>query len=378
MPKPAQRSRITSQVSRDILEYTSTLWPGLNTITPVPDYNMKSRRTVVRMVGVGAASLAGAGSAVGVRGVDPTTDTESLKEQIIGTFVTFYRAAPDKPRERFAGVWELSQSITDSANTVLAQVSNIDQIANLEDFAEPITGLLRNITENLAAVYDIQIKTRYLNRAVQASGYLPLLAQIWNVLQASLDVQNTADTKSRFIQKAQHKDAGKEAVDRFYIAVLLLLAELVFLWSSIGYKAAFGTTRRVANIGLVRLRGQLGLRAYSVLLSIVHWLVRGTFETTASYILEKTGEVARDVSTTGYRDFSQLSKEEISKALPQQKSNALADIFPGDLPFGSEFESSADSIIGPGTEKYLIERYEGLGIIKFEDANQTGSDSIFG
>lgn len=369
-------SEITFQLVRYTFHFTFTLWRGLNSAILVYHYNMNSRRTFLKMAGGGAASLVGMDSASRVQGTKRSSPSGNLKEEVIGTFVTFYRVIPDKSQERLAGVWELSEEITDSANTVLEQVPNIVQIADLEDFAEPIAGLLRNISENLAAVYDIQIETKYLDRAVRASGYLPLVAQIWNLLQASLGVQDTADTKTRFIQKAQHRDTGKDAVNRFYIAVLLLFAELVFLGSGVGYRTAFGTTRRVANIGLVRLRSQLGLRAYSVLLSIVHWLVRGTFETTASYIIEKTGEVAQDTSATDYKDFSRLSEKQISEALPKRESSALADI--GDyLPFGSQAESTASSIVDSGTERYLIERYRGLGIIEVKDTNQTGTDWFF-
>lgn len=328
------------------------------------------------MAGGGAASLAGMDSALRVQGAKRSIPPGKLEKEVIGTFVTFYGAIPDKSQERFAGVWELSEQILNSANTILEQAPNINQVADLEDFAEPIAGLLRNVSENLAAVYDVQIKTKYLDRAVRASGYLPLFAQIWNLLQASLGVQDTADIKTRFIQKAQHRETGKDAVNRFYIAMLLLFAELVFLWSGVGYRTAFGTTRRVANIGLVRLRSKLGLRAYSVLLSIVHWLVRGTFETTASYIIEKTGEVAQNISTTDYKDFSRLSEKQISEVLPKRESSILVDI--GDyLPFSSQVESTASSIVDSGTERYLIERYRGLGIIEVEDTNQTGTDWIF-
>jgi hypothetical protein len=332
------------------------------------------------MAGGGMTPLVGggSGSVSGVLGAEILIPSDASKKKAIGTFVTFYKEIPDKPRERFSGVWELSERIIDSANTVLEGVPNVDQVSDLEDFAEPIIGLLRNITENLAAVYDLQIKTKYLDEAVRAAGYLPLLAQIWNLLQASLGVLDTANTKTQFLQKAQHTETGKNAVNQFYTAVLLLFAEIVFLLSGVGYRAAFSTTRRVANIGLVRLRGQLGLRAYSVLLSIVHWLVRGTFETTASYIIEETGKIAQDASNSGYDDFSKLPEEQISEALAKRDSGSLVDILPSDyLPFGSRVESKANSIIDSSTEKYLIERYGGSGIIEVKDPNQTGPDWKF-
>jgi hypothetical protein len=255
---------------------------------------MVSRRAFLGGVGTTVGSFAGAGRATRAQTNEALVNGPA-QEKIIGTFVTFYQEIPDEPRERFAGVWKLSREIINVANSVLGQVPTIDEVADLEDFSEPVMGLLRNVTENIAAVYDIHIETKYLDNAVRFTGYLPLLAQIWNLLQASLGVMDVAGTKQQFVQEVFRTDTGKTAVKRFYIAILLLFTELVFLWSGVGYRMAFGTTRRAANFGLIRLRGRVGLRAYSVLLSIVHWLVRGSFETTASYIIEKTGEVAQDL-----------------------------------------------------------------------------------
>lgn len=164
----------------------------------------------------------------------------------------------------------------------------------------------------------------------------------------------------------------------FYISVLLLLTELVFLWTGVGYRTAFKTTRQAANVGLVRLRGQVGLRAYSVLLSIVHWLVRGSFETTVSYIVEKTGEVAQDFSNKSI-DFSQLSSEEVTKVLPQEDSGPFSDFnFSKYLPNEDKVESAANSVIDTGTKTALVNRYDGLGIIQAKDTKDEESGWIFG
>lgn len=334
---------------------------------------MASRRTFLGSVGMVVGPLAGANGAARVQ-ANEGTDKELSEEEIIGTFVTFYQKIPDESRERFAGVWELSSGIIDAADAVLAEIPSVDEIADLEDFAEPITGLLRNITENVASVYDIHIDTKYLDKAVRMTGYLPLLAQIWNVLQASMDVLDISDTKQRFVREVRRTDAGKTAVKQFYIAMLLLFTELAFLWSGIGYRTAFGTTRRAANVGLVHLRGKVGLRAYSVLLSIVHWLVRGSIETTASYIIERTGEVAQDLSNSSI-EFTRLSEEDISKALPQESSSSLPDHdFGGYGPFGDRVESTANSVIDSSTKTILLENYEDSGIIETTSNEADGDD----
>lgn len=322
------------------------------------------------------------GSLAGASGVargqeDVSVVSEVDRRKIIGTCVTLYQLIPDEPRERYAGVWESSNGIVGTANSVIEEVPAIDTVADLEDFGEPIVGLLRNVTENVAEVYDLDINTKYLDTAVRATGYLPLIVQIWNLLQASLGVLNVADTKQRFIQKVKRTDSGKTAVKRFYIAVLLLLTEFVFLGSKVGYKAAFGATRRAANFGLVRLRGRVGLRAYSVLLSIVHWLVRGSFETTVSYIVEKTGNVAQDLSIedTG---FTTVSEEKITNVLPKETKGSLPSIdLGGYLPTDPAVESSKEFILDATTETLLIEQYGGSGIIEAEKTETTGSDWTF-
>lgn len=336
---------------------------------------MASRREFLGSAGTAVSLFAGTGRATRVEANEGLIGGQ-VQEKIIGTFVALYQEVPDEPRERYAGVWELSREVIDVAGGVLAQVPAIDEVADLEDFGESIVGLLRNITENLAAVYDIDIKTKYLDMAVRSAGYLPLLAQIWSLLEASIKISDIANTKHRFIQEALHTDTGKTAVKRFYIAILLLLTELVFLYSGVGYRTAFGATRRAANFGLVRIRGRVGLRAYSVLLSIVHWLVRGSFETTVSYIVEKTGEVSQELSLSSSH-FSPLSSREIYKVLPQKTSSPISDLGISEyLSFDTQVESATNSVVDSSTKTALIERYGDSGIIEAKNTEADENDWI--
>lgn len=336
---------------------------------------MVSRRGFIQGTGIAIGPFTATGRSMAIQ-ERTEWDVERIQENSIGTLVVFYQEIPDEPRERYAGVWESSRGIIDIAQSVLAQVPTIDEVADLEDFGEPIVGLLRNITANLAAAYDIHIESKYLDKAVRTAGYLPLLAQIWNVLQASTRISDIADSKQRFVQEALHTDAGKAAVKQFYIALLLLLTEILFLWSGIGYRTAFGATRRAANYGLVRIRGQVGLRAYSVLLSIVHWLVRGSFETTVSYIVEKTGEVSQEISISSI-DFSPISSEEVSEVLPQKTSTPFFDLGVSRyLPFDIPGEPAATSVVDSSTKTALIERYGGSGLIESKDTEAEWSDWI--
>lgn len=332
---------------------------------------MTSRRTFFKGVGVSAGLIISGRRARRVQANEEEVGA-AYQKQIIGNFVTFYQLVPDKPNERYAAVWELSKEIIDVSDSVFSRIPSVDEIADLEDFAEPIMGLLRNIIENLESAYGIQIETKHLDKAVRMTGYLPLLAQIWNLLQSSLNVLDTANTKQQFIKRVNQTDAGEDAVEKFYIALLLVLTELMFIWSGVGYRTAWKTTRSAANFGLVRLRGKVGLRAYSVLLSVVHWLIRGSFETTTSYIVEKTGEIAQGPSVDSV-DFSTVSKEELSDVLPKQSSEFLFDLgyFEGIFSDNTE-ESTVETVIDPTTKNILIERYDGIGII--ESRSEDGGD----
>lgn len=337
---------------------------------------MASRRTFCKGVGASAGLVITGQSTRRVRANDDLVQ-EPVRRKIIGNFVTFYQLIPDTSRERYAGVWEASKEIIDSTESVISMLPAIEEIVDLEDFGEPIAGVLRNLIENLEATYDIQVDTKHLDKAVRITGYLPLLVQIWNLIQSSLDVVNTADTKQQFIRRARWTDGGGAAVEQFYIAVLLLLTELVFIGSNVAYRTAWKTTRSAANFGLVRLRGRVGLRGYSVLLSVVHWLIRGSLETTTSYIVEKTGEIAQAHSISSI-EFSVISEKDISEALPQQSSESHFDFgFLGDIFSNHQGGSTVESAIDDSVKRIIIEQYDGLGIIESKRPESDSSDWFF-
>lgn len=339
---------------------------------------MTLRRTFCKGVGASAGLVITGQRAHRVQASDDLVG-KAIRKNIIGNFVTFYQLVPDTSHERYAGVWEASKEIIDSTESVISVLPAIKEIGDLEDFGEPIAGVLRNVIENLETAYDIQIDTKHVDKAVRFTGYLPLLAQIWNLIQSSLNVVNTADTKQQFIKRVRRTDGGEAAVERFYIAVLLLLTEIMFIWSGVTYRAAWKTTRGAANFGLVRLRGRVGFRAYSVLLSVVHWLIRGSLETTTSYIVEKTGEIAQEHSISSI-EFSVISEEDISEALPQQSSESLFNFdfdLLGDIFSDNNGGSKAESVIDSSRKKLIIERYDGLGIIESKNPDSASSGWLF-
>lgn len=298
------------------------------------------------------------------------------QEKIIGTFVMFYQEIPDEPRERYAGVWKLSRGIIDAAESVLAQVPAIDEVADLKDFGELIVGLLRNITENLAAVYDIHIETKYLDKAVRSAGYLPLLAQIWSLLQASIRISDIADTKQRFVQEALHTDAGKTAVKRFYISILLLFTELVSCGVVLDIGRHLGPLDMlqtlVSSVSGDELVSEHTRPSQHRALACP-WFIR-------NYCKLHRRENRRslpDLSLSSI-NFSPLSAEEISKALPRKTSSPLPPLDISEyLPFNTQVESAANSVGDSSTKTVLIERYGGSGIIEAKNTEADGSDWIF-
>lgn len=330
-----------------------------------------TRRTFLKGVGLSVGSLAGAGSIPPVQ-AQAGKSVEADEDTVLGTIVTLYDAIPDQQRERFAGVWNLSQHIIDTANEILALVTGVDTVADLGKYAGSIMGILRNITQNIAQAYGFEIKTRYLDAAVRATGYLPLLVQIWDVIEASQHVLDTAPDKSTFLEKIQLSETMEAAVERFYIAILLLLTEIALAASGVGYATAFGSTRRVANVGLVHLRRTIGLRAYSVLLSVVHWLVRGGTEETITFVVERTATLAQEVDSAHFR---KLTKTEIQQALPLPNTDIRTELSQSLSQWGTYMDSITGSGLPSEFRDSLLSRYNGAGIIDIVAANSEDDSS---
>lgn len=89
--------------------------------------------------------------------------------------------------------------------------------------------------------------------------------------------------------------------------------------------------------------------------------------------MEKTGEIAQEHSISSI-EFSVISEEDISEALPQQSSESLFDFdVLGNIFSDNQGGSTVKSVIDSSTKKIIIERYDGLGIIESKRPDSASS-----
>ncbi|MBO8180194.1 MAG: hypothetical protein H0Z19_06890 [Archaeoglobus sp.] len=79
-----------------------------------------------------------------------------------------------------------------------------------------------------------------------------------------------------------YKSAGKLPSNRdedywkFYMNFFLFMADFYFLEEKVAYKTAFVTTGKIAaTLGLAKTQAVLGPKGYGLLLSEIHWMLRG-------------------------------------------------------------------------------------------------------
>ncbi|QCS44669.1 hypothetical protein [Natrinema versiforme] len=147
---------------------------------------------------------------------------------------------------------------------------------------------LQHIAELLNTDFGAKIPTSYIDdisvSAGKISSYLPLVAAGQNLIEAGKNYQ-----------KAKNKDNNvEEAEEELVISMLLFVCELCLLQSTATYRLSFSGTRYVANMGLVRFRAILGMRGYALILSEVHWAIRGKLAGVQSRIVEKSATIVAE------------------------------------------------------------------------------------
>lgn len=184
---------------------------------------------------------------------------------------------------------------------------------NVEEFEEGAwdanrqTYRLQHIAELLNQDFGANIPTNYIDdisvSAGKISTYLPLVAAGQNLIEAGENYQRAQDTGENI----------EEAEEELAISMLLFVCELCLLQSPVTYPLSFRGTRYVANMGLVRFRGILGMRGYALILSEVHWAIRGTLVDVQSRIVERSASIVRehnheilDVAYISREDFIEL------------------------------------------------------------------------
>lgn len=151
--------------------------------------------------------------------------------------------------------------------------------------------LARLLDENVEYNIPVSQINEIENYSRPVAKYMPFVSSAFNFYEVCEQVHK--------LSKDASDEVIEEADEQFLIAALVLVSEIALLQTSVMYKTAFVGTRYVANYGLIRLRSRVGLRSYALLLSEVHWAIRGQLELVKTYIIETTYETVVEFGKMG-------------------------------------------------------------------------------
>lgn len=194
---------------------------------------------------------------------------ESKQDELKATLVQFKDEMPDEERDRLRRIKQVSTSSCGTVESILPDVE-LDNIKTGTLIGDSVIGVLKNVIGNINKAYDVDLSTKYLDSVTRLTKFVPLLSSVQNFLDVCCDIQEKVKESSDFVSEMQEKATTHPLIEEFYTSLFLVLSELVLLPLAVGYRPAFMGTRYVANYGLVRIRHVVGMRVYSVLLSVVH------------------------------------------------------------------------------------------------------------
>lgn len=221
---------------------------------------------------------------------------------------------PKEESERIALVDDAS---TKSCETVSDPSFDLDQVGPETTIADSTFGVLKNALTHINEVFETELPIKYLDEFSKLTKFVPLLSSLQNYIEVYCEI-HTLDSP---------KQIGENLLEEYYIALGLIIVELVLLPSSVGYRTSFMGTRYVANAGLVRTRQIVGLRRYSVLLSVVHWGFRGSIEGAKTYIVERTAETVRELELEG---LSRIEESDLDYEFLEEEEDSILDDILGD------------------------------------------------
>lgn len=259
---------------------------------------MTRRRQVLRMLAASPfaiATLSQEGVANTSSGefavVSDASTTEAI--QVEAKLGELMGSIPTEESERTELVMQAAEKSCGGQKEVL-NVVDLDMIVDETAVSKNALGLSKNVLSHAEDVFSTSLPIEYIDEVSNVARFVPFFSAFQNYLEICCEIQALEDSKKL-----------PDKLEDVYMALFLVVAELVLLPSSVGYRSAFVGTRYVANFGLVRIRDLVGLRAYSVLLSGVHWGFRGTIEGTISYIIEKTAETVAKVDLEGITEIDE-------------------------------------------------------------------------
>lgn len=273
------------------------------------DYEKRKTLRSLATTPIFASALAyGPTGVQGTTNSEPSEASEMKKQEVKATLVQFKEEMPDEEHERLQRIKEISISSCSTVESIFPDV-NIDNIKTEALIGDSAIGALKNIIGNINKAYDVDVSTKYLNSVSRLTKFIPLLSSVQNFLRVCCEIREKVQESADFVTEMQEKTTTHPLIEEFYISLFLVLVELVLLPATVGYRPAFMGARYVANYGLVRVRHVVGMRIYSVLLSIVHWALRGTIGGAISYVVKKSSELASE-----YNDEEAFEVKEVQKS----------------------------------------------------------------
>ncbi|UPV72935.1 hypothetical protein M0R89_10285 [Halorussus limi] len=128
----------------------------------------------------------------------------------------------------------------------------------------------------------------------------------------------------RFAEQ-EKEDKAEEAKEDFLICAVMLLLDLLLIYTGGTYKIAFRGTRKIANTLLVRIRSLIGFDAYSIVMKTVYWLVHGTVENSPSLIAEEIDETETTLEGVDIdyneSEFLEVGYDQTDKKQLQRQTN---------------------------------------------------------
>ncbi|NUC71723.1 hypothetical protein HTZ84_05265 [Haloterrigena sp. SYSU A558-1] len=260
-----------------------------------------SRRSVISTLGGGLLICGGTGTVQATNDGNDQNDTSESDDQLFNEVESaisnigdeFYNAKEEDPEGLENSVSQLSAEGT----------FDLDEFKQGAWDGNRQTYRLQHIAELLNKDFGANIPTSYIDDLNVSTGkistYLPLVAASQNLIEAG-----------EAYLEAEGEDAIKEAEEELVISILLFVCELCLLQSTATYRLSFSGTRYVANMGLVRFRGILGMRGYALILSEVHWAIRGKLAGVQTTIVEKSASIAREQNLE-LLDIDYISRDEL-------------------------------------------------------------------
>lgn len=204
-------------------------------------------------------------------------------------------------------------------------LSRLQQVGleDLRDNPEAYDWLLRYLDDisdllEWLDVFPDRIATKvseFAEKASELSKYVPLVASIKSLLDSGCAIHDKLDAG---------RDPSEAAYIEFFKSVALTVVEVIALATGIGasYRVAFKYTGKV-NRRLIHVVGRsIGWRAYSWVLSQIHWGIRIVFaEGMDQGINEAAGEVSEAVITASSDTQDPVSE---SEAKEQARNDVMA------------------------------------------------------